>query len=79
MWCWWCQSTNVEANHKQVKELEEAFKSVNKALQEAEAGLQVVQDLPSADLPRPVSLLLCESGEPRWHTVSYTLSSNSLF
>lgn len=40
--------------YKQVKELEEAFKSVNKALQEAEAGLAAVQDLPSADLPRPV-------------------------
>ena len=40
--------------YKQVKELEEAFKSVNKALQEAEAGLAALQDLPSADLPRPV-------------------------
>ena len=58
----------------QVKELEEAFKSVNKALQEAEAGLEIVQTLPSADLLRPVSLLFSRSGECRLQILSHKLT-----
>lgn len=57
------QRVNWSCN-KQLRELEAAFKSVNQALKEAEAGLDSVPNLPSSELPKKVLAMHQQSLEP---------------